>query len=83
MVAILSCCAIPWLRDPLLSFSCLIVPANLLASSFLRDPLGKQRLFTALFRAVGSNCGNGYTIMLFQDNNKYYFLSIIKGYGPH
>ena len=30
-----------WFHDPLLSLSCLIVPANLLASTFLTGPSGK------------------------------------------
>ena len=41
--------AILRLCDPLLSLSCPIVPANLLASTFLRVPSGKRRLFNALF----------------------------------
>ena len=54
-------------------------PSQPTGITFLRGPSGKRRLFTALFRAVGSNCGNGYTMTLFQNINKYYFLSIIRG----
>ena len=39
--------AILRLRDPFLSLSCLNVLANLLASTFLRGPSGKQILFIA------------------------------------
>ena len=54
-------------------------PTNI---NFPKRSFGKAKIVTTLFRVVGPNNGNGYTMMLFQGINKYYFLSIIKGCGP-
>ena len=72
--------AILRLRDPFLSLSCLNVLANLLATTFLRGPSGKQILFIAFCkeRLVQTEIATLlYAAQGIPDIYKYYFLSII------